>query len=56
MVIIYELEDKMCWISKRQIDRDFLPVINLKHEIQEYKNKDMNLKLDLYDLNNLQIH
>ena len=23
MVVIYELEDKMCFISKLQIDRDF---------------------------------
>ena len=41
MVIIYELEDKMFCISKRLIDRDFRPVLYLKHEIQEYKNKGM---------------
>ena len=37
MVVIYELEDKMCCISKLQIDRDFWPLLYLKHEIQEYK-------------------
>ena len=44
MVIIYELEDKVFWISKLQIDRNFWPVLYLKHEIQEYKNKGMKLK------------
>ena len=44
MVIIYELKDKLCCISKRQIDRNFWPVLYLKHEKQEYKNKGMNLK------------
>ena len=39
MVIIYELEDKICCISKLQIDRDFLPVLFLRHEIQGYKAK-----------------
>ena len=43
MTIIYELEDKICCILKRQIDRDFWLVLYLKHEIQEYKNKGMNL-------------
>ena len=37
MVIIYELEDKMCCISKLQIDRDFWPVLYLRNEKQEYK-------------------
>ena len=37
MVILYELEDKMYCISKLQIDRDFWPVLYLRHEIQDYK-------------------
>ena len=37
MVVIYELEDKMCCISKLQIDRDIWPVLYLRHELQEYK-------------------
>ena len=37
MVVINELKDKiMCCISKLQIDRDFWPVLYLKHEVQEY--------------------
>ena len=39
MVVIYELEDKICCISKLQIDRDFSPLLFLRHEIQEYKTK-----------------
>ena len=35
MVSIYELE--ICYISKLQIDRDFWPVLYLRHEMQEYK-------------------
>ena len=37
MVVIYELEDKMCCISKLQIDLDFWPIPYLRHEMQEYK-------------------
>ena len=37
IVVIYELEDKICCISKLQIERDFWPVLYLSHEVQEYK-------------------
>ena len=33
----YELEDKMFCISQLQIDRDFWPVLYLRHDVQEYK-------------------
>ena len=36
-IIIYELDDKMCCISKLQIDCDFWSALYLGHEIQEYK-------------------
>ena len=36
-VVIYELEDKMWCISKLQIDRDFWPVLYIKHDVQEYE-------------------
>ena len=39
MVVVYELEDKMCCISKLQIDNDFWLVLYLGHEMQEYKTK-----------------
>ena len=38
MVIIYESEDKMCCISKLQIDRDFWPVVYVTLVMQELKN------------------
>ena len=34
-----ELEDKMCCISKLQIDRDFWHIFYLRYEVQEYKTK-----------------
>ena len=37
IIDIYELEDKMCCISKLQIDSDFWPVLYLRHEVQDYK-------------------
>ena len=37
MVNIYGLEDKMCCISKLQIDSDYRTVLYLRHETQEYK-------------------
>ena len=37
MGIIYELEDKMCCISKLQIDCNIWPVLYSRHVIQEYK-------------------
>ena len=36
-VVKYELEDKMFCISQLQIDRDFWPVLYLRHDVQEYK-------------------
>ena len=37
IVIIYELEDKMCCISKLQIGYEFWPVLFFILEKQEYK-------------------
>ena len=37
VIVKYELKDKMSCIWKLQIDRDFWPVLYLRHEVQEYK-------------------
>ena len=42
IVIIYELEEQFCCLSKLQIDRDFWPVLYLRYETQEYEKIGMN--------------
>ena len=39
MVVIYELEDKMVYIWKLQIDCDFWQALYIRNEIQQYKSK-----------------